>query len=151
MKALTLWEPWATFMALGYKTIETRDWPTRYRGALAIHAAKRRPDPDDVAYLWEAADIREPIPQEWPLGRVLCLVDLTDCVFGDQPGMLMPEGWKGEHPWREYVLGALTTDRFGFVTCNLRRLEKPILVRGAQGLWSVPDDVRREVRSQVGG
>jgi hypothetical protein len=43
MKALTLWQPWASLIALGAKTIETRSWSTKYRGPLAIHAAKRRP------------------------------------------------------------------------------------------------------------
>lgn len=39
MKALTLWQPWASLVALGVKTIETRSWSTGYRGPLAIHAA----------------------------------------------------------------------------------------------------------------
>lgn len=40
MKALTLHQPWASLIATGAKTLETRSWPTRYRGPLAIHAAK---------------------------------------------------------------------------------------------------------------
>jgi hypothetical protein len=43
MKAITLWQPWASFVGLGVKTIETRSWSTRYRGPLAIHAGSRRP------------------------------------------------------------------------------------------------------------
>lgn len=39
MKALTLWQPWASLIALGVKSIETRAWSTSYRGPLAIHAA----------------------------------------------------------------------------------------------------------------
>lgn len=39
MKALTLRQPWASLVALGVKTIETRGWSTSYRGPLAIHAA----------------------------------------------------------------------------------------------------------------
>lgn len=48
MKALTLWQPWASLIALGVKTIETRGWSTNYRGPLAIHAAKRPPKAADV-------------------------------------------------------------------------------------------------------
>ena len=44
MKALTVWQPWASLIALGVKTIETRSWHTSYRGPLAIHAASRVPD-----------------------------------------------------------------------------------------------------------
>ena len=41
---MTLHQPWASLVALGVKTIETRGWSTNYRGPLAIHAAVRRPD-----------------------------------------------------------------------------------------------------------
>ena len=38
MKALTLWQPWASLVGPA-KTIETRGWYTNYRGPIAIHAA----------------------------------------------------------------------------------------------------------------
>lgn len=42
MKALSLWQPWATLIANGAKQIETRSWSTSYRGPILIHAAKRK-------------------------------------------------------------------------------------------------------------
>lgn len=44
MKALTVWQPHASLMAIRAKRIETRGWSTSYRGPLAIHAAARKPD-----------------------------------------------------------------------------------------------------------
>ena len=41
MKALSLWQPWASLIAAGVKRFETRHWETRHRGPIAIHAAKR--------------------------------------------------------------------------------------------------------------
>ncbi len=41
MKALSLRQPWASLIADGHKTIETRTWRTHYRGPLAIHASTR--------------------------------------------------------------------------------------------------------------
>lgn len=38
MKTITLHQPWASLVAQGVKTIETRSWKTSYRGPLAIHA-----------------------------------------------------------------------------------------------------------------
>lgn len=38
MKVLTLREPWASLVGERIKTIETRSWPTNYRGELYIHA-----------------------------------------------------------------------------------------------------------------
>lgn len=46
MKVLTLHQPWASLVALGVKTIETRSWSTQYRGPLAIHAAATMPSYD---------------------------------------------------------------------------------------------------------
>lgn len=68
MKALTLWQPWASLVALGIKTIETRSWSTQYRGPLAIHAAKRKPDVDmgedgPFGELWD--DISEECLVQW--------------------------------------------------------------------------------------
>lgn len=39
MKALTIWQPWASLLAYGAKKYETRSWSTKYRGPIAIHAA----------------------------------------------------------------------------------------------------------------
>mgnify|MGYP002359850962 FL=1 len=38
MKALSIRQPWAGLIIHGYKDIENRDWPTRYRGPLLVHA-----------------------------------------------------------------------------------------------------------------
>jgi hypothetical protein len=44
MKAITLWQPWASLVAIGVKTIETRAWPaprSLIGQRIAIHAAAR--------------------------------------------------------------------------------------------------------------
>lgn len=48
MTALSLWQPWASLIAHGAKTIETRGWATHYRGPLAIHAAKTTKGIDEL-------------------------------------------------------------------------------------------------------
>ena len=45
MKALTLYQPYASLIAVGAKTIETRSWGTSYRGGLLIHAGKKCDSP----------------------------------------------------------------------------------------------------------
>jgi activating signal cointegrator 1 len=39
MKAISIWQPWASLIAIGAKKYETRSWETSYRGPIAIHAA----------------------------------------------------------------------------------------------------------------
>lgn len=40
IKALSIWQPWASLVAAGVKRHETRHRATSYRGPVAIHAAK---------------------------------------------------------------------------------------------------------------
>lgn len=41
MKAITLWQPYATLIAEGHKVYETRSWATSYRGVMVVHASKK--------------------------------------------------------------------------------------------------------------
>jgi len=70
---------------IGAKRLETRSWPTNYRGPLAIHATKTLPviaktlcrdDPFHEVLI----DAGYPAVEDLPLGAVLCTVDLTDCT-----------------------------------------------------------------------
>ena len=40
MKVLTIKQPWASLIMLGYKRFEFRSWKTNYRGELLIHAGQ---------------------------------------------------------------------------------------------------------------
>jgi hypothetical protein len=59
VKAISLKQPWANLIAQGKKTIETRTWPTKYRGELLIVSSKS--------------------PNIAPAGYALAVVDLVDC------------------------------------------------------------------------
>ncbi len=91
MKALTLWQPWASLIALGVKTIETRSWSTDYRGPLAIHAAKRRAKFEDMKHLvggqldawgawFEAGLVSDGETDNMPYGAVIATCELVDVV-----------------------------------------------------------------------
>jgi len=92
MKALTLHQPWASLIALGAKTIETRSWSTTYRGPLAIHAGRRcatgnvgafnvekdNPRGAEPAYLLRSDALGW--PYRLPLGAVVAVCTLVDVV-----------------------------------------------------------------------
>src|SRR5581483_12167599 len=59
-KVLTLTQPWATLVAIGAKQIETRSWPTKYRGPLLIHAGAGLGPGGKEAYV-ERCTASEPI------------------------------------------------------------------------------------------
>ena len=101
MKTLTIRQPWASLIAAGVKTIETRSWSTRYRGPLAIHAGAHHPVPGeelcgDSGWYWEwdvdhgiVINHRGPwCEHPAPLGAVVATCTLADVVpIGDGSGL----------------------------------------------------------------
>src|SRR5579859_5567435 len=77
IKAISLWEPWASLVARGVKRHETRHWSTDYRGPIAICAAKtldRAGAPDRLC--------QSALGIHWwtdrPAGAVLAVAELTE-------------------------------------------------------------------------
>ena len=83
MKAITIWQPWASLLACGGKRFETRSWATSYRGPIAIHAAKK--DVFDALALIPvpvALEMKKLIGAEWkdlPTGAVIATATLIGC------------------------------------------------------------------------
>lgn len=152
MRALSLWQPWASLMQVGAKLNETRSWPTSYRGSLAICSAKCRGElPDIVAFwLWEyrhklgpsCGNVNE-LFDELPRGFVLCVVELHRCeptehVFsGSRMGCC------------EHNLGDYTPGRFAWETSNCLPLKNPVPVVGRQGLWTLPPETVKLIEQQL--
>lgn len=129
VKAISLWQPWATAMAIGLKKNETRSWPTHHRGDLLICSTKREPSFWEMQIVWRANKGYI----DFPLGRALCIVEVYDCVPTSGSA---PNGAEG-------LLGDYSHGRFIWLTRNLRRLPAPIPVIGRQGFFDV--DVPMEV------
>lgn len=73
--ALSLKQPWAALVVLGYKTIEVRTWATSYRGPLLIHAA-RQSDPRRLP--WPIPDSARRLAEL--RGGIVGIVELVDCL-----------------------------------------------------------------------
>lgn len=147
MKALTLWQPWASFVVAGLKVFETRPWATSHRGALVIHAAKREPGwvrgeflryrGQVMAHLLErlaedmGADRRDLAGffRALPRGAVLGCVDVVAVWPTDEDLPTIP--------WQDQRLGDFGAGRFAWELENPRRLEAPVPWRGHQRLWSI--------------
>jgi hypothetical protein len=144
MKAISLLQPWASLVAVGAKRIETRSWPTRYRGPLAIHASKKWA-PYQTTYLniWEIQTGLAPLTGKpldlsrlsWPgvedkhlpLGVVLAVCNLVDCI----PTENLTQGQIGtDRPFGDFSLG-----RYGWILDNVKPLSRPIPAKGNLGLW----------------
>lgn len=131
MKALSLWQPWATLIAIGAKQYETRSWATKYRGALLIHAAKSNEGLEFLPYPYFRSALAD---QHWhtindiPRGVALCVVNLVD--------VLPTSGAFVRHLSEpEKAFGNFGPGRFAWKLEVMQVFDKPISMRGKQGLF----------------
>jgi hypothetical protein len=159
MKALTLHQPWATLIAVGYKTIETRSWSTRYRGPLAIHAAKAIvPGGLDLArsYLDPGQRIAMPHGAVVATSELIACVPIVDgtknfdtpCLVIDSPvtettthvgapgtlslfeDELVDIDVSGQWPFGDFQPG-----RFAWILVDIKALDEALPATGRQQLW----------------
>lgn len=133
MRAISLWQPWASAIACGFKLIETRGWQTHYRGTIAIHAAKTREAAD--AFLFDDT-VREAFAGvgiteigQLPFGAIVATARLVTCTRVER---LAPAPL-------EKTLGDFAPGRWGWALADVQRLTTPMPWRGAQGFFEVPD------------
>jgi hypothetical protein len=134
MKALSIKQPWASLIAAGAKDIENRDWATKHRGMIAIHASARmsQDDMDDACGM-----MRGMVPKfsqakfeqdNFPLGAILGIAEIADCVK------------QSDSPW--------FVGDFGFVLQFAVKFRNPIPCKGALGLWDVPVEILQRMREE---
>lgn len=161
MKIISLWQPYASAIALGLKRIETRSWSTPYTGPIAIHAAKKW-DAETrgiLTYLPAVAsralklDLCRPMRDgAFPLGSIVAVADLVGCysttLWPDRQAR-MREYLFIKHPTLdtplERALGNYDPRRYGWVLANVRRLTTPIPYRGSQGLRDLDPRIERQL------
>ena len=165
MKAITIYQPWASLIALGLKGFETRSWETKYRGRITIHAGKRIVMPHDNWALWNRildfvgsdGEWKEPplyarldgtalSHKQFPLGAIIATADLVGCNqivrYGGRGGASTDPGWLliDDEPYfpteNEYLFGDWTPGRFAWKLENVQLLPEPIPAKGMQGLWN---------------
>lgn len=169
MKFLTIRQPWASLIAVGAKTIETRPFSTQYRGPLAIHAGKAKPvdiegraetwmRPDGLWLAYWDGEASQSTP--CPLGAVVAECDLVDvvpiteptnCPDGDHVcrlrDLVLVTGDKAteRNIERQRQFGDFTPGRYAWLLANVRPID-PVPMKGAQGLRDVPADVAAQLR-----
>ena len=147
MRAVTIWQPWASFIAHGAKRYETRSWrpPVSILGQrIAIHAAQRAIDlrelDQDVRLGLAALLQREhgDAWQDWRVDRVLNrglpfgAVVATAVVRTAIRAELAPD------PDR---FGGYEAGRWAWELVDVKRLAEPVRARGRQGLWEWSGEV----------
>lgn len=128
MKAISIRQPWAWMIIHGGKDIENRDWPTRFRGRVLIHASKamtRDEWRESWAFSLEASDSPNKKAHDLGLsfltierGGIIGSVEIVDCVTDHESDWFMGD--------------------YGFILRN--PVPMPFVpYRGALGFFDVPE------------
>lgn len=137
IRAISLWQPWASLWVAGIKIHETRHWFTDYRGPLAVHAAMKYPKDLDVTLKALLVRHFKSSRPDLPRGQLVGVVDLVDCVRTETCFPAGGMGWSGD----DYVSGNFAPNRYAWRAANPRVLIPPTPWKGHQGFFSVPADV----------
>lgn len=166
MKALSLTQPFASLIAIGAKTVETRGWFTSYRGPLAIHASKRFPMANARLCLVEPftsslSSLRLPAPVVVdgktyvgtcvPLGFIVGVCDLVDVLpIHDFKSVLALMGHVGspDRVKTEMAFGDYSPGRFMWFLKNARLLSSPIPAKGTLRVWDIDEAQSLAISSQ---
>jgi hypothetical protein len=140
IKALPLWQPWASLVAMGAKRVETRAYPPRRLGLgagqrIAIHATKT---PKEL-WICGMAHFCDHIadPASLPLGALVavCVLDRASQITETSAHDLLA------HSPVEYAFGDYTPGRWAWVLRDVEPLEKPVPFIGSQGAFDVPAEL----------
>lgn len=140
MKAISLLQPWATLIMLGYKHFETRSWATKHRGPLAIAASAGKQGREacapgtDLAIMLANHNLTF---DDLPRGAIVgvCQVDSMhkvdetwDLVLGDV----------------ELECGDYSAGRYAWALSHVQPFATPVPCKGALSLWQVPEAVEAQ-------
>lgn len=137
MKALSIWQPWASLIISGHKRIETRSWPPPYsiRGQrIAIASTKdlrreQRLALSEVTFRIHYAGTGLPTVDNLPMGCVLGTVCVEDCREIDT-------AFLQDLDTQEEAFGWYGPGRFAWLLTEPVPLAAAISVKGGQGLWN---------------
>ena len=123
MKVLTIKQPFASLIAEGYKEYEFRTWKTKYRGPLLIHAG--------LGVDKEAMKRYEKLNLNYPKGKIIAKVNLTDCIEVDN-------NFKSKLKEKNYLVyqGAINSNKkeYAFKLENVEKIEE-ISIKGKLSFW----------------
>ncbi len=128
MKVLTLREPWASLVGERIKTIETRSWPTNYRGELYIHADTYKIPKKDV----RANELASWLSGALNYGYIFAKCNLVDCIRIDKD---FAEQIK-KIDMRNFLCGDYATGRYAWILADIEYISV-IPAKGHLGIWNV--------------
>jgi hypothetical protein len=135
LPALSVRQPWASYLATGLKTVELRSWSTSYRGWLWIHAGKKL----DVV----AMKLLDLCGEEFGRGGLVGLAKLEECILLNSETQ-----WsrlQGEH----LSPGWFSSSCFGWRFSDAIALTEIIECPGELGLFHLSQSIAERVSREI--
>ena len=147
MKAITIWQPWATLIAEGAKQFEFRAWPAPRQlvgQRIAIHAGARpvkMPEVKELLYRLQRGEpmgiaigpaltiLRDGMHNDFPLRSVLCTAILGKPLRDAELAKAIGADWSIDSDRAEH-------SNWGWPLSDVHRLEPFVPATGAQGFWN---------------
>ena len=150
VRAITLHQPWAAAVALGWKQIETRHWPVRPGGLLAIHSAKKwdsssREAARRLELLVEKEQGYFSLMADCPAnahGAIVAVCRLVSCVE-------MDDALIEATPALERAFGNWAPGRWAWGLKDVMPLEIPVQAVGRQSMWNLSKSQVLELERQI--
>jgi hypothetical protein len=120
VKALSVAQPWAHCIISEGKNVENRNWNTKLRGFIAIHASAKY-DIGRFRYCNEDHDINLR-KEDVSFGAILGFAEIIDVITENEVNKETKDWFIGE---------------YGFVLRNIIKLNEPITAKGSLGFWKV--------------
>lgn len=146
MRAITLHQPYASLVALGAKSNETRSRSLKYRGPLLIHAAMKIPKHLLQVISSPPFNLYIKDQQLLPLGAIVAVAEMYDDVEADTyvdevaRKARTADGKKLQMMRHELQFGNYETGRRVWRLRNVTAID-PIPISGQQGIWIPPQSV----------
>lgn len=130
MKALTVKQPYATFIAEGIKEYEFRTWKTNYRGEFYIHAGLGK-NLDSMRKFKE-------LELEYPSGMIIAKATLEECIEVDDN---FREILKIKNPkLYSHVINDKEWKGYAFKLSNVEKIN-PIPAKGKLSFWNYDESL----------
>jgi len=128
VKALSIRQPYAWLIVNGFKDVENRDWPTKFRGRVLIHAGvtyPKREYADDAEDYAASYAIKFPAREEM-IGGIVGVATIVDCVTASDSKWFM--------------------GKYGFVLADAKPLPF-VPCKGQLNFFDIPDDAAATLRA----
>ena len=131
VRAITICQPWAWAIIEGKKRYENRNWPSKIRGPVLIHAGKGRKWLHGIDWMREQG-FACPDAKNLTFGAIVGVVQMVDCLPVEECG----GDPFASGPWCHVYEGSV-------------RLNEPVPARGALSYWKPTRELIEAVEKQL--